>query len=766
MKTLERIACRLLLGFGLAFATSLGAANIGQLVFEQAEGYRFAEEMLLYHVQSRTGRPFELRILNEDVKRLYATGQFQDVLADQLEQPDGTVRITFRIKARPRLAAVRFAGNLKFKTEDLRREVPLVPGEPLNDQKLKDALANLRALYHGKGFYAMTVTPVTEAAGDGYLDLTFRITENLRRKVAKVEFVGNTVFSSFWTLREVVATRHSYFSWLLDLGLVNEEELENDQLRLREKYWEKGYLDFRVTGVELQPDPNDPAWVTVVFKLEEGEPYRVGEIAVVGSERITSDELQPLLQQLPDAPYDQRLVRADLDLIRSRYHRLGYADLACRVERIPDHDALSVDVLYQVEEGQPSKVRDIRIIGNRITKDKVIRRELALQPGDPTDVDRIDSSRDRLLGMGYFSKVEAVTIDTETPGQKDVEITVEEQETARFTIGGGLSDMDSAVAMMELSESNFDLFAPGKWFRGGGQRLSLRAQYGIERSDFSIDFTEPWLCDRPLRLGAGAFYRDREYDDWSEMRSGGQFTLTRYRLLDEFNSIALRQYLAGVRIYDMDHDLEHGAENQKYFWDERGTDFVNTTTLTLARDTRNSEVDPTDGYLLDLSGGVNYGSHTYARVEASARNYFSFWKDWFVLDTGLRLGGLGGGHVPIYERYFLGGGDTLRGFEYREVGPATDHGDVYGGKTMALGNVELTHPIWDFLRGAIFVDVGNAWWSGGDFGQLNMGAGYGLRVKLPHLSAPMKFDLAYPILVDQDHLDRKLRFHFNVGVAW
>jgi outer membrane protein insertion porin family len=751
----------------MAFATMaavLPAADIGALAFEQENGYRFPEEMLQYHVQSRTGRPFDLRILNEDVKRLYATGQFEDVVADHAEQPDGTVRIAFRVKARPRIAAIRFTGNYKVKEEKLREDVALETGTPLNDLKLKDSLAALRARYHGKGYYAMTVTPLIEKGEDGYVDLTFQIAENLRRKVAGVEFVGNTVHSA-WRLRETVATRHSYWSWLFETGLVNEEEIENDKLRLREKYWESGHLDFRVAGVELRPDPAAPEKITVVFTLEEGEPYRVGEISVAGAERITPDEFQPLLRQQPEAIYDQRLVRADLGIIRGQYYPLGYSDLVCDIERIPHPDTHTVDVLYRVNEGRPYTVRDIRISGNRITKDKVLRRELALEPGDPMDKNRLDASRDRLLGMGYFNTVEAVTVDTEEADQQDVDITVEEKNTAKFTIGGGYSDSDSLVGMLELSESNFDIAEPRKWFRGGGQRASLRAQYGLERSDFTASFAEPWLFNYPLRLDTSAFYRDRRYDDWKETRTGGEVGLTKYRILDDFNAVSLSQYMAAVRIYDMDDDLKVG-KNQKYFGDDEGTDFVNTTTLTLSRDTRNSLIDPTEGYLLELAGSVNAGNHVYCRVEGTASRYWGFWDDMFVLHTGLRTGMVGGGHVPIYERYFLGGGESLRGFKYRDVGPANDHGDVYGGKTMVLGTVEVTHPIWDFVRGAVFMDVGNAWWSGGNFGEVNMGAGYGLRVKLPYVNAPMKFDLAYPIIIDQKHIDRKLRFHFNVGVAW
>jgi len=226
--------------------------------------------------------------------------------------------------------------------------------------------------------------------------------------------------------------------------------------------------------------------------------------------------------------------------------------------------------------------------------------------------------------------------------------------------------------------------------------------------------------------------------------------------------------MAAVRVYNMDDDLE----DKEYFEGEEGTDFVNTSSFTIKRDTRDSLMDPKSGYLLKAMGSINYGSHTYYRVEGTASNYYSFWEDRLTLHTGVRIGTVdmlsGGSMVPIYERYFLGGGNSIRGFKYRDVAPADRDDDIYGGQSMLIANVELSHPIWDFIRGAAFVDAGNAWQDSGDFelDDINVGVGYGLRIKVPYINAPMKFDLAYPIVIDQDHIDRKLRFHFDVGFSW
>jgi len=750
----------------LLLAVQITAAEIGSIEFEQEGDYKFPEQMLLYHLQSRIGKDFDQRILNEDIKRLFATGQFQDVLADSKEMPDGKIKVTVRLKAKPRVQEIIFEGNKKYDKNDLKGAVVLDKSAPLNDLKLKDSISNLREYYHKKGYYAVVISPETRNAGGGYVNVIFKINENLRQKVASVSFAGNTVYSA-GKLRGVVATQHSYWSWLFNTGLFNADELDRDKLRLREVYWDKGYLDFKVSKIETKDEGGDPEFIEMIYHLDEGKPYRIRGCTVRGNSKLPTAELLPLLQVKTGETYNHALARQDIGAIKAKYYPGGYADIICTEQRTPEFTTHEVDVLYQIDEGLAYKIRNINITGNEITKDKVIRRELPIQPGDPVDNHKIAISRSRIMGLGYFEKVKTVTVNTEEVDKKDINLKVQEKNTAHFKIGGGWSDSDSLLGMIELSESNFDLFDPMNWFRGGGQRVRLRAQYGLERSDFSLSFVEPWLFDIPLRLELQGFHHDREYQKWNVMRSGGEMSLSK-RVFDDFTSVSLGQYMAAVRVYNMDDDLE----DKEYFEGEEGTDFVNTSSFTIKRDTRDSLMDPKSGYLLKAMGSINYGSHTYYRVEGTASNYYSFWEDRLTLHTGVRIGTVdmlsGGSMVPIYERYFLGGGNSIRGFKYRDVAPADRDDDIYGGQSMLIANVELSHPIWDFIRGAAFVDAGNAWQDSGDFelDDINVGVGYGLRIKVPYINAPMKFDLAYPIVIDQDHIDRKLRFHFDVGFSW
>jgi outer membrane protein insertion porin family len=379
------------------------------------------------------------------------------------------------------------------------------------------------------------------------------------------------------------------------------------------------------------------------------------------------------------------------------------------------------------------------------------------------------------MGMGYFEEVKAVTVNADEPAQKNVNFEVKEKNTAHFKIGGGFSDTESLVGMVELTQTNFDLFSPENYFQGGGQRLRLQGFFGLERMDFNANFTEPWLFDMPLKLDVSGYGNQVKYEHWSERRIGVRLSLAK-RVFDDFTTVTGAYRFEVVKVLKMDDWLT------PEFTDQEGTERVGAISLAINRDTRNSLTDPTSGYQLNfLSECTTQGlgaSGNYVRLEAKASHYFN-WKFWeermLVFHIGGKIGTVGefnrNKEVPIFERYFLGGGDSLRGFPYRNVSPtATVAGDeiAIGGQSMLLLTAEVTHPIWDFIRGAVFCDVGGVNRSSFSFAadQLNMGVGYGLRVKVPYLNAPVKVDLAYPVINNVDGLDKKFRVHFNMGFTW
>lgn len=755
--------------FFLLIAGSSFAVEVGNVELRQLKGYKFPEEMLIYNIQTAKGSQFDRKIVDEDIKRLYSTGNFSDILTETETLPDGKISVVFLIKSKPRIKDIIIQGNKKFKSDKLVECITLEKNGPLNDSELKNTLTKLREFYDGKGYLSATFAPETKKIenSEDDVNLIININEDLRKKVSSVTFTGNTVFSA-WTLKNSLATQHSYWSCLFNIGLLNESEFDIDKDRLRELYWEKGYLDFKVLNIELEEDPEDPEYYKVIFHLDEGEPYTVNQIVITGNENVPVEDIYKTLKLKSNSTFNYLSEKADKKNIANLYYPLGYADFHCDVIRLPDLKNHTVNIEYKITEGPQYTVRDLNISGNRNTKDYVIRREMAIQPGDPVDKNRIEASKARLMGMNYFDKVDIVSVGTDEPNTKDLNVEVTEKDTWKFSIGAGISDTDSLVGMIQISQINFDLFDPANYFTGGGQRLDIRAQYGIERSDFSINFSEPWLFDIPLRLDVSGFYHDREYKDWSEQRAGGRIGFTRRFL--EFNSISLGYTLESVRVYDMDKNLS------EKFQDQKGRNLVSRPSIEIARDTRDRIIEPTSGYLLSLYGDIGprfFGSsvNTY-RTEAKASHYISVFENSLTLHTGIKMGQTGpfgtDDMVPIYDRYFLGGTDSIRGFPYRSISPVDSNKDPYGGQSMLLANVELTHPIWRFIRGAVFTDIGNVWENSWDMnlGGLNMGIGYGLRIKVPYINAPVQLDLAYPIINKQKGVSSKLRFHFNMGFAW
>ncbi len=749
-------------------ALELGAGKITSVKFEQTGPSRLDEEMLLMNIQSKKGTSYSASVLNEDIKRLLATGYFDDANARETSGGDGSSEIVFTLKLKPRLKAVIIEGNAKFKTKELLEEVTLTAGGPLNEAKFRESARKLREFYRGKGYNQATVTPkYVDADGSGSaVNAVFVIVENLREKVDRVTFEGNTVYKA-GDLKSAMANRHSFLSRFFELGLYDAKELEMDKLRLRELYFDRGYLDFNVDKITVTPQKDDPEYVDLHLVLSEGEPYTVGEIKINGAKEIPAEELAKFIRMESGRVFSSGEENAARRALENMYSSRGYTDFSCQVERSADYASHKVDLTFNIFEGRKHYVHDIIIKGNTATKDKVIRRELAVQPGDPVDKNRLEASKSRLMGMGYFKNVDINTVNADKLDEKNVEIKIEEKrDFLNFKIGGGFSDVNNLVGMIEASSSNFDIADPGNWFYGGGQRIRLRGMAGIDTYGFNFDFSDPWFLDRRLRFDLSAYWNEIEYDHWTEERIGVRAAFTR-RVFDAFTNATLGYKFERVKVKDMSRDESWEMRS------EQGWEWVSQFSGMIERDTRDSLVEPTRGYSVSVLGAISPrvagSSSNFYRLEAKGSYFYSIFDKAVIFMLSGKIGTVSDFNrddtVPIFERYFLGGGDSLRGFPYREVSPVDSNGHNIGGQSMLLVTGEVTHPIWNFIRGAAFVDVGNVWANSYCFtlNKINIGVGYGLRIKVPYINAPIRLDLAYPVLSNQDDLSKKLRFHFNMG---
>ena len=766
----NKIIVSSLLAMSALGANSSFAAKIKSIYFEQQSQYKFEEKRLIFNIIERKGEEFEQQRFDEDIKRLNEMGYFYSVQGDVIVNKDKTVSLKFTLKSQPAVNEVFVAGNKALSSKELLTDeiTTIAVDQPLQNSQISESIKNITTLYKSKGYNDVKVTHQRGINDDGSINIRFSVKENLRIKIDNVIFENSTVFSDY-KLKESIATRYDLLSRFLERGLYDPKELILDKARLRQLYWEKGYLDFKVEKITTSVSDNDPQWMNVKFKFFEGKPYTVNSIKIAGNKTIATDILMKRIRLKIDKIYSYSNDRADRKVIEEEYDKLGYADLVIRVNRIPNFETHRVDIEYQIIEGRPYTVKRVNVSGNRITQDYVIRRELAIDSGNPVDKFRVDQSRKRLLGMGYFEEVKAAAVNSNRLGEKDINIDVKEKDFVTLQLGAGASDVNSLVGTAKLSSPNVDILNPANNFLGGGQRLSLDGYYGLERAGANLSFTEPWMFGIPL-AGTTQFYvRDYNYDYWRENHIGGN-TAFGYTFW-EFMRATARYRFEWV---DVD-EISDGASPELRSQEELNR--ISEFSLRLERDTRDEIIlEPSSGYYVMTESAINTkfmgASFNYYRLNSKAAYHYS------ILDKAIRfhargqLGTISGfntnDEIPIYERYFLGGGNSLRGFQFMKAGVADSNNEAIGGQTLAFLSLEASHPIWKFIRGAAFVDAGSVWGNPYDisFNSMNVGAGYGLRVLVPYLNAPVRFDVAYPIVNNSADAKNRIQFHFNVGFTW
>ena len=467
--------------------------------------------------------------------------------------------LTYSLQGKPRLTDIKFQGNTKFSTAKLKAKLTSKAGEPLDERKLFTDSQEIQKTYQKKGYPRTTVTyalTVDENAGKG--TATFEIVETPKVKILEVDFIGAKAFPPS-KLRKIIKTRaHWMFSWLTGSGFLKDDQLQDDKEKLIEFYRDKGYIDFEIRDVQfVNPTPKT---MIVKFVIYEGTRYRVGSVKFTGNKLFSTNDIAGGLRALHIAKrgkaklgpnglqmdigdvFTPKGMTTDTEQIEDYYGAKGYIDVTTqsrnlRVLRIPNTESGTMDLEFQIDEGQKSYIEKVEIRGNTTTRDKVVRRELAVSPGEVFDMVRVKLSQERLEGLGFFEHVDARPEPTEPPiaGRKNLQINVDEKQTGHVSLGAGFSSVDSLVGMAEYNEGNFDLFHPFEppWFRGGGQKLRLRVAIGTEQQDYEISFLEPWFLGRKLQLGVNLYYRELAYlspdNLYTETQAGGKVERHRAR---------------------------------------------------------------------------------------------------------------------------------------------------------------------------------------------------------------------------------------------
>lgn len=728
------------------------------------------------NIRVKPGDPYNPARVDDDVTNLYQTGFFYNIQVEEQVDANQGLTITYRVQGKPVLTDIRFVGNESYKTRKLRKKITSEIGEPLDERKLFADKKALIEAYQKKGMQKTTITyrpAIDEEEGNGIV--TFEIQEQPRIRIEDVQFVGAGAFSQRKLRKTIKTRRHWMWSWLTGSGKFKEEQFEEDKEKLTRFYQDEGYIDFEIEEIVQDMISEDEMILRVL--VFEGTQYKVGTISVEGNELFDDDEiLTDLPMQVGDTFTPQGL-DDNRKAVRDQYESKGYLTLFnegnTRIGSGLDANTENgtMDLHFAVEEGDQSEIEKIEIKGNSKTKDRVIRRELAVTPGEVFDMTRVEISKYRLEGLNYFSKVETTVEPTEIPNKKNLVIGVEEQSTGNFQIGAGFSSIDSVVGFAEMTQGNFDLFNP-PFFTGGGQKLRLRMQYGTRRQDYILTFIEPYFLDRRLELQTELYHREFNFlsSDFDEIRTGasvGFRKLLPIRVRGDVEA-GISYTLENVKIANVDANASTAIKQ------EEGARLVSKIGTTLAYDTRGPGFLPEKGQrtaLFSEVAGGPFGADTdFYKLELRSAWYFKGFDEGHIIEFGGQLGVVDAygdtPRVPLFDRWFLGGMRNVRGFDFREVGPKDSNLEPIGGNTYWFSTVEYSIPIIERLRIAAFYDVGMVYADSYSFdsrGQpkYNDNAGIGIRLNIPNLG-PLRLDYAIPIQSD-DFNDDGGQFQFGVG---
>jgi outer membrane protein insertion porin family len=585
----------------------------------------------------------------------------------------------------------------------------------------------------------------------------YTVNEGIKGSVSTVRFEGNTHFSDRVLRKQMKTRQKTLFSFVDKSGRLDETQLQDDLQKVREFYQNHGYIDVAVRDVTKQRTSSGA--LQIVIAIDEGPQYHVGKLTFVGYKVTTEQKLRAVVKMKEGSVYSAKAIKDDAKALADAYGSGGYVDLTIVPETSQAHDRL-IDITYKIDEGQRSYVERISISGNTRTKDKVIRREVLIAPGDIFNTVRVETSKKRLENLGYFSKVDTFPVDTEVEGRKYLDIQVEEKRTGSLNFGAGFSTVDSLIGFIELTQGNFDIT---NWpsLTGGGQKFRIRLQGGTERKDVELALTEPWFMDRPISVGLTTYYHEANYlSSIYDQRNYG-FSLDVRKGIRPFLYGSLSYRLESIDTFNVSLTAspelvaETGPSTKSVFsanltWDRRDNPFL----------TRSGERITYTWWVAGPGGTEQiYG------FDVEASKYWRLPWDTILLINAEVAGVDAWGDqtklVKIYDRLFLGGSNNLRGFDFRDVGPKDIDGEPLGGQSMARATIEWTFPIVEKARGALFYDTGfvntNPW--DYNFNNVASDIGFGLRLDLP--IGPLRVDYGIPLQQAGNHGSGK--FNFNVG---
>jgi outer membrane protein insertion porin family len=742
---------------------------------------RVESEAIIGQLEGGAGERLDPRVVEQDIQRIYDLGFFNNIVVKARDSRSGVVLI-IEVEEKPAVEEIAFRGNDEFDDEELMEKIDVEQGSILDEETVRNGVDDILKAYRDKGYFLAEVSYETEEVDAENVRVVYNIQEGGKIRVASVDFVGNEGLADD-TILSVLETRpQGYLSFLTKFGKFKEESFQADLQRIRAFYYENGYLDIQV-GDPLVELGRDGRSLFITIPVEEGPIYSIDGINITGNflEGETADDLREYVKATDGEDFAASTVRGDIQRLEQYYKDKGRAFAQVGLSTQTNEEEDTVQLTYQVEPGPVAYIGRIEIVGNTITRDRVIRREIVINEGERYNGTQIDSSVRYIRRLGFF---ENVTVREERASEDselvNLQFEVKERPTRTLQIGAGYSSFDGFIANAQISENN--LF-------GRGQSLSFILNWSRLTRDFELRFTERRLFGSDWQLSLSLFNRHRVYSQFERDSIGASLSFG-YHITREF------LITAGWRAERVEASSRTDDFASRFY--EQSDQRAVGPTLGAYYDTRNDRLFPTSGIYLGASTQVSdsvFGAEqNYIRSRGFTRFYWEpLWDHW-VIRFNAEIGHLAATRsdeeTPITERFYLGGSQSIRGFRDYRLSPcenravredpsSTTSCRQIGGHKSLQFNLELEFPIVQAiqLRGVVFMDAGNAFGlrdpyslrpdftvsrddRDEDYGNvLRTSVGFGFRWRSP--IGPLRFEWGFPLARAPG--EQAVQFAFGIG---
>jgi outer membrane protein insertion porin family len=711
---------------------------------------RVDSDAILRIISTSPGDIMNQEKLSKDLEQVYKMGFFDDVVIEKKDLDQG-IEIVFNVTEKPSVRNIKFSQNRVYKEDELAAVVDTSTGSILNVYKINSDVEKIKRLYTEKNYHNCKVTYEITPLKNNQADIVFVIDEGEKIRIESIVFEGNTHFKDK-KLKKTIQTREKgFWSFITSSGDLDESELTNDVLRIESLYKNNGFINVKLSDPQIDMGEES---IAIRFKIDEGEQYKTGNVDITGDILTSKNDLFDKLLVKESDLYNRELIRKDMLGLSDLYSNQGYANVKVSPLVETDDASHQVHITYKIDQGEPVYFNRILISGNEKTRDKVIRREMAVEEQGKFSMSGIQRSYRNLSYRDYFQSVEINPVQTDVPNQRDLEVKVEEKPTGNFSFGGGFSTDDGPFGQVSLEERN--LF-------GRGQNLKILGRISGETGLYDLGFTEPWIFDMPVSAGFNIYKLEREFE-YYERNAIGLTLRSAYRQLWDYTAI-------GVEINFEDFEVENAETT--YTNVTEGDFFTASIKPYISYDSRNHYFLPTEGVFSKVSaqyaGEFMGGDIDYTRYVAEGGFWIPlFWKftGGFHMEGGY-LDDRTNGQIDIdWERFYLGGINSVRGFDKYDINTREPGQSILrGGEKYIQFNAELIFPLQEEqgVAGVLFYDRGDVYRTSEsiDLAEQYSSAGFELRWNSP--MGPIR--LAYGIVVEgqDEYKTGDGQFDFSIG---